>query len=163
MPKPNLSRRLMALGAAALLIAVDQLFKLLARNALAPESSRALLPGVLGLRYTENTGISFSLLGDSRVAMLVVSAITGLALLAGVVLMLTGKVPGIALIGASMILAGGAGNLVDRVFQGYVIDYIEFLFVKFAIFNFADVLIICGVAVVAVWVLLSERKRPVKP
>ena len=45
---------------------------------------------------------------------------------------------------AVLIVAGGLGNLIDRVLLGYVIDYIEVQFVDFAVFNFADILVTCG-------------------
>ena len=43
-----------------------------------------------------------------------------------------------------MIATGGIGNIIDRIFRGYVVDYIEYLFVDFYIFNFADCLITVG-------------------
>ena len=43
-----------------------------------------------------------------------------------------------------MLLAGGLGNLIDRVFRGYVIDYIRTLFIDFPVYNFADILITIG-------------------
>ena len=55
-----------------------------------------------------------------------------------------------------LIFAGGIGNLIDRVYQGYVIDYFEFLFIDFAIFNVADVYVCVGVGLYAMYVLYTE-------
>ena len=56
-------------------------------------------------------------------------------------------------IAAILILSGGAGNLIDRVFRGFVVDYIEPLFINFAVFNFADILVCVGAAVLIVYLL----------
>ena len=47
----------------------------------------------------------------------------------------------------------GIGNLIDRVFRGFVVDYIETLFIEFAIFNFADILVTCSAVVLIVWMI----------
>ena len=153
MPKQKLWVRLAAPGMAALLVVADQLIK-----GLMPQGEAVLIPHVLGLQYTRNYGISFSLFGNSAGAMRAVSIITGLVLLAGVVLLLAGKLRGAYTAGAVLVLAGGAGNLLDRLLHGYVVDYIELLFMRFAIFNFADILITCGVAWLALWVLIWEPR-----
>ena len=162
MPKPKIWARLATLAAAAALVLADQWLKARVAWALTPPTGRpvTLLRGVLGLRYTENTGISFSLLGGSQTAMRVVSILTALVMLAGIVALLLGKIGGrVPLCSAAMILAGGLGNLVDRLAHGYVVDYIELLFVRFAIFNFADICITCGVILIAFWVLWEEFGR----
>ena len=159
MPKPKMGIRLITLGGAAALLAADQCIKLWMTELLA-DGGRVLLPGVLGLHYTQNTGISFSLFGDSEIAMLVISIITGLVMLGGIVWLLLGKIGGaLPLAAAALILAGGLGNLVDRLQHGYVVDYIELLFTRFAIFNFADICISCGVILVTAWVLWIEIRQ----
>lgn len=161
MQKPKVWVRLAVLGLAALLVAGDQLLKQWMTPLLAGGRTITLIPGVLGLEYTENTGISFSLFGASRTAMLIITGITALVMLAAIAALLAGKIRGKALLcGTALILAGGIGNLIDRFVQGYVVDYIEFLFMQFAIFNFADVCITCGVVLVAVRVLWDEFHKP---
>ena len=61
----------------------------------------------------------------------------------------------------SMILGGALGNFLDRIFYGYVIDFFDFTLFDFkmAIFNVADVLIVCGVFLLIVLELLKERKK----
>ena len=159
MPKPKLPARLLTLLAAAALITADQWLKRRMTGFLA-EGPRELVPGFVGLRYTRNTGISFSLFGESGAVMLVVSIVMALVMLAGIVWLLLGKIGGAApLGGAALILAGGMGNLVDRLLYGWVVDYIELLFVRFAIFNFADICITCGVALITGWVIWLEVRQ----
>jgi len=156
--------RLLALLAAACLAAIDRYLKYLVSARIAPQETRPLLPG-LRLRYTNNTGVSFSMLGDSPWAMRVVTVLVLLAMATGIVLVLIGKIrPLPALAAAALILAGGMGNLVDRLLNGYVVDYLEFTFVRFAVFNFADICITCGVVLLSAWMLWDEwykkRKAP---
>ena len=62
----------------------------------------------------------------------------------------------------AVIIAGGIGNLIDRVFRGFVIDYIEPLFIDFAIFNFADILVTCGAAVLIFWLIFDMIRESKK-
>ncbi|MDR2753581.1 MAG: signal peptidase II [Oscillospiraceae bacterium] len=159
--RPRLWQRLTALGCVLLLVGFDQLVKRMAQAVLrADGTSVVLIPRVFGLQYVENTGISFSVFGDSAVMMRLVQVLTGALMLAGLALVLAGRVRrGAPLCCTVLILAGGVGNLVDRVLQGYVVDYFEFLFVHFAIFNLADVLIFCGVVWLVLWLLVQESSR----
>lgn len=71
--------------------------------------------------------------------------LTVAVVLAGIYYILSGKLKSNYLLVCFMlIISGGIGNLIDRIFRGYVIDYIEVLFVHFAVFNFADILVTCG-------------------
>lgn len=60
------------------------------------------------------------------------------------------------MVGLALIFAGGIGNLIDRIFSGYVIDFIEFLFIDFPTFNVADIGITCGIVCVLVSFLLRS-------
>ena len=58
-----------------------------------------------------------------------------------------------------LILGGGVGNLIDRVLNGVVVDYINVLFMHFAIFNFADICVCVGVGLLMLVVLLDSFKK----
>ena len=58
-----------------------------------------------------------------------------------------------------MIAGGGLGNLVDRLLQGSVTDFLELEFARFAIFNVADIFVCAGAALAALGILLSEGRR----
>lgn len=126
----------------ALLIAADQLIKLAVLEHLAPIGSYCLINKVLSLTYVENTGAAFGSFGGHTA---VLSIFTAIVLVVGLFYLLTGKASSkFVYVCLTAIIAGGSANLIDRVFRGYVIDYIEPLFVKFAVFNFADILVTCG-------------------
>lgn len=135
----------------AALVVLDQGFKHLAVVHLEPIGSFPLLDGILQLSYVENTGAAF---GSFSQYTTLLSVFTGIVLLCGFVYLLLGKCKPIPIyIAAILILAGGAGNLIDRVFRGFVVDYIEPLFIKFAVFNFADILVCVGAAVLIIYLL----------
>ena len=56
----------------------------------------------------------------------------------------------------TLVLGGGVGNLIDRVLNGVVVDYINVLFMRFAIFNFADICVCVGVALWVLVIFLEE-------
>ncbi|MDR1733472.1 MAG: signal peptidase II [Oscillospiraceae bacterium] len=128
-----------------------------------PES-KVLIPHILGLRYIENTGVSFGAFAGSRSAMVVITVLTAAAMLALLVWILSGKMKGfLQYTACTLILAGGLSNVLERLLaQWTVIDYFEFLFIRFAIFNFADCCITCGAVLLAIWVVrtdLQERRQ----
>lgn len=62
-----------------------------------------------------------------------------------------------------LVLAGGIGNLIDRLFRGYVIDYIDInnLF-EFPVFNLADIFVVVGVAIIIICILLDGKRKQEK-
>ena len=106
-----------------------------------PREGRTLIPGVIGLLPVRNTGAAFSLF--SGVPWL--PAALSLAILAGGFFLLRGKeLSGLSGTGVMLALGGAAGNLLDRLVYGSVPDMIELLFVRFAVFNLADVCVVVG-------------------
>ena len=121
----------------AALIAVDQVIKLVVLEHLAPVGSITLIEKFLSLTYVENTGAAF---GSFSAHTTLLSVFTALVLIVGLIYLLSGKVNSkIAYACLTVIIAGGISNLLDRIFRGFVVDYIEPLFVNFAVFNFADI------------------------
>lgn len=152
---------LVQLLAIAGLIYLDQIIKQYAVRELMGKETKVLIPGVLGLTYAENTGAAFSIFSSSTGALTVFTAIV---LAAGVVaLIAVKKKPLIFDICLPLIIAGGGGNLIDRVMEGYVVDYIQTLFMDFPVFNFADCLVTCSCIAVIVYliveIILDNRKK----
>lgn len=135
----------------ALFLALDQASKALARAHLPYGESRTLLPGLLGLRYSENTGAAFSSFSGKSGFLIALTACLVIAL--AVYLLTHRQEPRRIRIPLVMILSGGLGNLIDRMLFSSVTDFFELLFVRFAIFNVADVLITVGAALLAISVI----------
>lgn len=140
---------------AALLIALDQLTKYLVRAHMEMGEARVLLPGLMGLLRSENTGAAFSSLSGSTGLLTLLSAVLVAALTA--FLLLRRQEPPRIRLPLVLIASGGAGNLIDRLLRGSVTDFFELLFVRFAVFNVADVLICAGAAWLALSVLLEKN------
>lgn len=158
-------RRVITVLSAVLLVTVDQLIKLLVIARLKPIGSLGVIDGFFRLNYVENTGAAFGSF-SSHTALL--SAVTFLAVVAGLVYLLSGKLKfGFEYVCILAVLSGGLGNLIDRVFRGYVIDYIEPLFIDFAVFNFADILVTCGAVLLILWLIKdivkdSKKSKEIK-
>ena len=141
---------------AAAVVLVDQLVKTLARRLTGPVT---LIPGVIGLQYSENTGMAFSLLNRHTWLLTLLSAaiiVVGWLVLRRYTLGRLSKI-------ATMLMLGGAvGNLIDRLFVGYVVDMFEVLLFRFAIFNVADMALTIGGALLAVTLLFFPKDWSLK-
>lgn len=135
---------------ALLLVGLDQLFKWLAVTFLKGSSACVLWEGVLELVYVENTGAAFSMLANQRWFFVVITSIVMLFLLA---VIWGGRYRTHALLNCSLclVLAGGIGNLIDRIAYGYVVDYIYVRLIDFPVFNFADCCLVVGAVLMLVF------------
>ncbi len=131
------------------MLGLDRIIK-----ALWGEKSAVLIPGVIALRPTRNTGMALGLFQGKTAAILIASV-----LLAGACLWLLRdtRAKGLAAVSLSMIAGGALGNLIDRVALGYVIDMFELLFMHFYIFNAADAGVVAGVILCAVSLLFRPQ------
>lgn len=141
-----------------LLVIVDQLVKLIIFNTIGKTGeSITILPGILNLTYLENFGGAFGIALE-RIMLIGVDLLIVFAIIK---LMKSKKYEfdEKSKIGFSLILAGGIGNLIDRVFRGYVVDYIDVTkIIDFPIFNFADICIVCGVVLVMILLIINTIK-----
>lgn len=134
--------KIISMVAIAVLTAVDQLIKFFVERELQPVGKMSFIDGFIGWEYVRNTGAAFGAFSSNTKLL---SVFTGIVIVAGIAVLLMGKIKSkFCQVCAVLIVAGGLGNLIDRVLLGYVIDYIEVQFVDFAVFNFADILVTCG-------------------
>ena len=151
--------QVITLVSVALLVAADQIIKLLVLKHLKPIGSLPLVDGIVQLNYAENTGAAF---GSFSAHTDLLSIFTFLMIIIGLLyLFIKKRKLDVEYVCIALIIAGGLGNLIDRVFRGFVVDYIEPLFINFAIFNFADILVTCSSVVLVIW-LIYEIYREVK-
>lgn len=140
-----------------LLIAIDQLVKYLVRVRIPYGGMVPFIPHVLGLTHVQNPGAAFSLFGGHTWILTIVSAVVTVALIFLLArrVFVTHTAGRICL---AVVLAGAAGNLIDRVAFGSVTDMFAPLFIDFAIFNVADVcLVLGGIALCAYILFFHER------
>lgn len=116
---------------------------------------------IMHLRYIENTGSAFSSFSGQRVLLLTV---TGIATAVCIFLLIKYALKGRPLLfwSLTMIIGGGIGNMIDRIFHGgAVVDYLDLQLFNFAVFNFADCFVTVGTAMLFVYILFfMDKKKP---
>ena len=143
----------------AALVGLDQLVKYLVLQYIEPGAHVPLLPHVLELTYVQNTGAAFSIFSGYTwvlaLVSLVMSVVLAVAIWKNFFRHPLGKVT------LTLLLAGAVGNLIDRVFRGFVVDMFNVLFMEFAVFNVADICVVVGgIAAVAYYLLLMDKLEP---
>lgn len=140
-----------------LFLLIDIISKQLVLYFMVENQTIQIIPHFFSLTYVKNTGVAFSMLEGNILFILLMSVIVVGVLVYFAKSKGNGRLEKICY---SMILGGALGNFLDRIFYGYVIDFLDFTLFGFtmAIFNVADVLIVCGVFLLIVLELLKERK-----
>ena len=137
--------------AVMLLAAIDQLIKYAVLEHLKPVGSVKVIDGFLSWTYAENTGAAFSIFSGNTQFL---SVFTAIALLGGIGYLVFSKEHHVMYdICIPLLIAGGLGNLIDRIALGFVVDYIQVLFIDFPVFNFADCLVTCSAIALIIYLL----------
>ena len=144
---------------AVILVIIDQLTKILARAYIDPGESFTFIPGLLDLTYIKNTGAAWSILEQHTWLLTVLSAV--IVLVIAWLMLKHFFTNWLGMLSATLIMAGGVGNLIDRAAFKYVTDMIKTTFMDFPVFNFADCCITVGVVLLVIYVLFfckDEKK-----
>ncbi len=129
---------------AVIILILDQLTKYWTINNLAENATAPLIPGIVQLTHIQNTGAAFGFLPTGRWFFVILTLVVTI----GVIVLLSkdivkGKLGRWMLV---MVIAGGLGNCIDRLFYGYVVDMFQLQFMNFAVFNVSDIFItVCGI------------------
>lgn len=146
--------------AAAVLIAADQIIKNWAVNSLQPVHTMDFIKfggfKVLDLTYLENDGAIFGSMSGQTWFLV---GFTSLVIIAGIIAMFVfAKKSKFVSTCIMLFVAGGIGNLIDRIRFGYVVDMFEVKLFHFAIFNFADICVTCAFAMMFVYIFFIDGK-----
>lgn len=125
-------------------VGLDQLSKYFIQTRLQELGSVPIIENIFHLTYARNTGAAFSILRDKQL-LLILFTFLAIAMLMGL-LFKNIKLSGHILVNYSLalIIGGAIGNLIDRMRLNYVIDFFDFRLINFAIFNIADMFVVCG-------------------
>ncbi len=134
-------------------IVIDQVTKLLSVKFLMPLNTVPLIKNVLHLTYVENTGAAFGMMKDQRWIFITVSAVTIIGML--LYLYLGHANNTLYAVSISMVISGGIGNMIDRLALGYVVDFIDFRLINFAVFNGADSFVCVGAGLLMLALILD--------
>ena len=127
------------------LVSIDFISKMLVEKYLKNKIGVNIIKNVLGFRYIENTGAAFGILKNQRFFFI---AITIVALFVIGYYFFASKQNQINKTALVFVFAGTLGNFLDRIFKGYVIDFIDIIPTDFPIFNFADVFLVSGLFII---------------
>ena len=139
----------------ATVLILDQLSKILVANWLGLGQSVAVIPGIFNFTMTYNRGTIWGIAQGGNFIFAIIAIVVVVVILVFTPQLATSLGSKIA-IGA--ILGGAIGNLIDRIARGFVIDFIEFGFIKFPVFNVADMGIVLGAITLAVFMLFISKK-----
>ncbi len=143
-----------ALATALVLIVLDQLIKIIVDANMMVSQSIPVIQDVLHFTYVQNEGAAFGIFQGQR---WILVGVTSVVILAGIYLLIAKKLKSNFLIwSVALVIAGGVGNLIDRIFRHFVIDYIEVRLINFAVFNFADCCVVVGTIMIVCYLLFGE-------
>lgn len=143
------------LAAAAVLVVIDQIIKYFVLQNLAPSGSVSVIDNLLSLTYVENRGVAFGMFQDH---VWIFAVVTILLIAVFVWLIVSKKIEGkMFLVSAALMIGGGIGNLIDRVFRGFVVDYLSLSFFS-PVCNFADYCITIGAFLFIIVLLFQGGK-----
>lgn len=138
------------------ILVLDQAVKFATIGALNPGESIPVIQGIFHITYVRNTGAAFSILAGKTGVLL---AFTGIVILMLLIYFVKNAASMHTLLKACyvMIIAGGAGNLADRMFRGFVVDSFDFRI--WPVFNVADISICVGCGLLMFYVLIVEPRN----
>ncbi len=135
---------------------IDQLTKLLVINNLKSISTFPIIKDVFHLTYVENTGAAFSVFNKNTMALTILTSVFILILLYFLYKEVKTNNNTFMKLGVSFIIGGAIGNLIDRIFRSYVVDFFDLRIINFAVFNVADLFVTIG-AVLVLYVLVFDK------
>lgn len=149
-----MKKRGIVAGVIAILIVLDQLVKSYVVQNIALGEVKTWIPNLVSLTYLQNRGAAFSMLQDQQLLFAVIT----LVVVVGAIWYLHKHMEDSfwMVLGLTLIIAGGLGNFIDRISQGFVVDMFHLDFINFAIFNVADSYLTVGVIVLLLAMLKEE-------
>lgn len=154
---------IIAIIAGGLLVAADQFTKWLAVANLGVGGSSPFIPGIIEFRYHINEGAAFGIFQGGRWVFLALTAVVLAALVFFYIKLPRNRINSVIRAAMTVVAAGAVGNAIDRAMQGYVVDFLNFLFIKFYIFNIADACLVCGTITLAILIIFFYGKETKKP
>ncbi|MCI8568121.1 MAG: signal peptidase II [Bacilli bacterium] len=140
-----------------ILLCIDQSIKVIVTKNMLLLKSITIIPNFFNITYVENPGGAWSILSSNTFLLTIISAIVLIGL--NIYLSKKEKYSKLEIISYGLIMPGVLGNFIDRLINNAVIDYLDFKIFNynFPIFNFADILIVCGIAIMMLEILIEER------
>lgn len=142
-----------------IMVALDRWSKIWAQDVLMKMDTMPLLKDIFHLTYVENTGAAFSMLRGKVGFLIFFTALVLIGLCIMLIVSIRKKESKVLLIALAMVIGGAIGNMYDRIVLGYVVDYFDFRVINFAVFNVADVFVVCGSILLGIYLIFIEGKE----
>ena len=143
--------------AVVVLILLDQGTKFWALASLKPIHNMTLMEGFMDLTFVENRGVAFGMFSGQRWFILLLTGIIAVGLIWFYKAMPKKKEYFPLRVSLVLVLSGAIGNIIDRLFRGYVVDFFEFTFFEWPVFNVADIYVVVGVILLALMILFVVK------
>jgi signal peptidase II len=133
---------------------LDRITKLWSKNTIKGKDDIVLIKDFFGLTYTENRGAAFSILQNKVIFLALITSIVIIAMVYYLIKLRQGST--LIKVSLSLIISGALGNLIDRVYYRYVVDFIMFHYkdvYTFPIFNVADTMVVIGTGLLALYII----------
>ena len=144
-----------------ILLIIDQYSKFIVHGTLYVGDTIPIIDNFFNLTYVQNRGVAFGLF-QGKIDIVSILALVAIGLILFYFCKNFKKISFLERIAYTMIFAGAIGNMIDRLFRGFVIDMLDFRGIWSFIFNFADVWINIGVILIIIEHLIFNRKKRVK-
>ena len=118
--------------------------------------TQPLIPGIIELRTVHNYGAAWSSFSGQRWLLVIVTCCIVAAVAWCLIRRIVRHPLGVA--ACFMVVSGGVGNIIDRVRLGYVVDMFNLLFIEYPVFNVADIFVVCGAILGAIYYMWIYEK-----
>ena len=140
----------------AVSVILDQLTKLIVVKNMELYETAPFIKGIIEFRYIENRGAAWGMFSENRWIFIIISAAALIALP-----MLLYKYRNLHFLfgfSLSLVIGGAAGNMIDRVFAGAVVDFLNFQFIDFPVFNVADICVTVGAVLMFIYLIFIDKE-----
>ncbi len=146
------------------LVILDQITKWQALTKLKPIKNTVVIKGFLDFTFVENRGAAFGILSGRRIFFILLTVVVAIGILYSFYKLPKTKEYNWLKCGLVLVLSGAIGNVIDRAVRGYVVDFLEVTFIKWPVFNLADIYVVvgaCFILFLSLFVIKEEEKKEV--
>ena len=146
------------------LVILDQITKWQALTKLKPIKNTVVIKGFLDFTFVENRGAAFGILSGKRVFFILLTVVVAAGIIYSFYKLPKTREYNWLKCGLVLVLSGAIGNVIDRAVRGYVVDFLEVTFIKWPVFNLADIYVVigaCFILFLSLFVIKEEEKKEV--
>lgn len=146
------------------LVILDQLTKWQALTKLKPIRNKVVIKGFLDFTFVENRGAAFGILSGQRIFFIILTVVVVIGIVYSFYKLPKTREYNLLRYGLLLVLSGAIGNVIDRALRGYVVDFLEVTFIKWPVFNMADIYVVvgaCFILFLSLFVIKEDEKKEV--